>query len=169
MIGDGGGSAAGGGSNVSNHELDVSPKKALSVPTGPRERFLDNMAAQSTIAIGNLANEATKKQAWKEFDEITASLAGPNPNPTELILARVAALDWLVLRLWESQYAQNLASNEGMSFARSEHHQRRIDRTHRRLMRTIKTLATVRRLALPALQINVAHQQVNQLRTGDST
>jgi hypothetical protein len=53
-----------------------------------------------------------------------------------------------------------------MSLAQSEHAQRRIDRAHRRFLSTLKTLATVRRLALPALQINVAGQQVNQLNAG---
>jgi hypothetical protein len=54
-----------------------------------------------------------------------------------------------------------------LTIIQSEHQQRRIDRTHRRLMSTIKTLATVRRLAVPALQINVARQQVNQVNVGD--
>ena len=47
--------------------------------------------------------------------------------------------------------------------------QRRIDRAHRRFLSTLKTLAAVRRLALPALQINVARQQVNQLNAGGSS
>ena len=34
---------------------------------------------------------------------------------------------------------------------------------------TLKTLATVRRLALPNLQINVARQQVNQLNAGGTS
>jgi hypothetical protein len=54
-----------------------------------------------------------------------------------------------------------------MSLVQSEHRQRRIDRTHRRLISTIKTLATVRRLAIPAVQINVARQQVNQVNVGE--
>ena len=49
-------------------------------------------------------------------------------------------------------------------------HQRRIDRAHRRLLATLKTLATVRRLAVPAVQINLAHQQqIAQLNTGGSS
>ena len=36
-----------------------------------------------------------------------------------------------------------------MTLAQSEHFQRRMDRAHRRLLSTFKTLATVRRLALP--------------------
>jgi hypothetical protein len=48
-----------------------------------------------------------------------------------------------------------------MTLAQSDHSRRRIDRTHRRLMASLKTLATVRKLALPAIQVNVARQQVN--------
>jgi hypothetical protein len=55
-----------------------------------------------------------------------------------------------------------------MSVAQSEHAQRRMDRAHRQFLSTIKTLATVRRLAIPAVQINVARRQVNQLNVGES-
>ncbi len=61
-----------------------------------------------------------------------------------------------------------MTSGEGLTLVQSDFHQRRIDRTHRRLMSTIKTLATVRRLAVPSVQINVARQQVNQLNVGES-
>ena len=57
-----------------------------------------------------------------------------------------------------------------MTLAQSEHAQRRIDRAHRRYLSTLKTLAAVRRLAVPALQINVAHrQQIAQLNAGGSS
>jgi hypothetical protein len=36
-----------------------------------------------------------------------------------------------------------------------------MDRAHKRYLSAIKTLATVRKLAVPVLQINVAKQQVN--------
>jgi hypothetical protein len=56
-----------------------------------------------------------------------------------------------------------------MTLAQSEHSQRRIDRAHRRYLSTLKTLASVRRLALPALQINLVHrQQIAQLNGGSS-
>jgi hypothetical protein len=57
-----------------------------------------------------------------------------------------------------------------MTLAQSEHAQRRMDRAHRRLVSSLKALANVRRLALPALQINVARrQQIAQLNGGGST
>jgi hypothetical protein len=53
-----------------------------------------------------------------------------------------------------------------MTYEHSEHHQRRIDRAHRRLMATVRTLAMVRKLATPSLQLNVARQQVNVSGSG---
>jgi hypothetical protein len=42
-----------------------------------------------------------------------------------------------------------------------DYHQRRMDAAHRRFLAALEALATVRRLTLPALQINVARRQVN--------
>jgi hypothetical protein len=42
-----------------------------------------------------------------------------------------------------------------------EHQEERRDRAHRRYLTAIKTLATVRKLALPVLQVNIAKKQVN--------
>jgi hypothetical protein len=77
------------------------------------------------------------------------------------MLAEVAALNWFALRLYEARYASASNSEKGLSLAQSEHSQRRIDRAHRRLMASLKTLATMRKLGLPAVQINLANQQVN--------
>jgi hypothetical protein len=58
----------------------------------------------------------------------------------------------------------------GMTLVQSEHAQRRMDRAHPRFLNTVKTLAAVRRLALPALQIDVAQrQQIAQLNGGGSS
>jgi hypothetical protein len=84
------------------------------------------------------------------------------------VLAETAATSWFAFRLHEANYAAGVAGG-GMSLAQSEHAQRRMDRAHQRHLSTLKTLATVRRLAVPALQINVARQQVNQLNAGGSS
>jgi hypothetical protein len=41
------------------------------------------------------------------------------------------------------------------------YHQRKIDRAHARLLSAVRTLAQVRKLAVPALQLNIAKKQVN--------
>jgi hypothetical protein len=133
------------------------------------ERLIDRWAIGNFIdwAAGRRGNEATKQAMRADLDEVTAGFAGPNPTAVEMVLAQTAAILWFVLRMHEAQYVSCSRTEEGMTIVQSEHHQHRIDRTHRRLMSTIKTLATVRRLAVPAVQINVARQQVNRLNVGE--
>jgi hypothetical protein len=103
----------------------------------------------------------------QEISDFTLNLAGPNPTAVERMLAETAATSWFAFRLHEAQHARAITA-DGMTLAQSEHAQRRLDRAHRRFLSTVKTLATVRRLALPSLQINLAAQQVSQLNTRGS-
>ena len=132
--------------------------------------MMDNWAVGKLIdwAAGKDGNTKTKASLKEELCDLAAELAGPSPSPAERVLAETAATCWFAFRLHEAQYAGSVKSEEGMTLAQSEHAQRRIDRAHRRFLSTVKTLAAVRRLALPALQINVARQQVNQLNAGGS-
>jgi hypothetical protein len=131
---------------------------------------MDLWAASQLIdwAAGKKGDEKTKTELQDELEAVAANLAGPSPSPVELLLADTAATCWFAFRLHEAHCAGCKANGQEMSLAQSEHSQRRIDRAHRRLLSTLKTLATVRRLALPSLQINVAGQQVNQLNAGGS-
>jgi hypothetical protein len=134
----------------------------------PVERVMDNWAIGKLIdwAAGTDGNPKLKASLKKELCEFAAQFAGATPSPVEIVLAETAATCWFAFRLHEAQYAGSVKSEEGMSLAQSEHAQRRMDRAHRRFLTTVKTLAAVRRLAVPALQINVARQQVNQVNAG---
>ena len=48
-----------------------------------------------------------------------------------------------------------------MTFKQFEFHQRRIDAAHRRYLSALRTPAQIRKLALPAVQVNIARNQVN--------
>ena len=135
----------------------------------PERLMMDDWAIDKFIdwGAGRKGNEKTKQALREEVNKFASDLAGQSPSTIELVLARTAAISWLMLRLHEAQYAGCGTADAGMTIIQSEHQQRRIDRTHRRLMSTIKTLATVRRLAVPTVQINVARQQVNQLNAGN--
>jgi hypothetical protein len=99
-------------------------------------------------------------QIEQETDACASELAGPDPTPIERMLAEVAAICWIDLRLRETNLA--LAMKKGVSRELIECHQKLITHAHRRLMATLRTLAVVRKLAVPAIQVNVAGQQVNQ-------
>ncbi len=140
------------------------------VGANDRERMMDNWVVKELVnwTAGKRGNEQTKEKLRQDLRNIVADLVGPNPSPAELVLAETAAINWFALRMFEARYSGSATSDEGLTLGQSEHQQRRIDRTHRRFLDTIKTLATVRRLALPAVQINVARQQVNQVNVGES-
>jgi hypothetical protein len=133
------------------------------------ERMMDNWAVGRLIewAAGENGNEKTKEALRRELDDLAAELSGP--SPVERVLAGTAATSWFAFRFHEAHYATSATTEEGMTFAQSEHAQRRMDQAHRRFLSTLKTLATVCRLAVPDVQINLARQQVNQLNAGGSS
>jgi len=142
------------------------------VKANPVERVMYNWAVGKLLdwAAGKEGNEKTKAMLKDELCNVAADIAGPSPSPVERILAECAATSWFAYRLHEARYAASATSEGAMTLAQSEHAQRRMDRAHRRLLSTLKTLANVRRLAVPALQINVAHrQQIAQLHRGRSS
>jgi hypothetical protein len=144
------------------------PQDVVYVERG--DRMMDSWAVGMLIrwAGGKNADQKTKDRLYKEIFDLADSMAGPAPNPVEKLLAETAATSWFAFRIHEAQYAAGI-TGDGMTLAQSEHAQRRMDRAHRRFLSTVKTLSTVRRLALPNVQINVARQQVNQLNAGSST
>jgi hypothetical protein len=107
-------------------------------------------------AAGNDPKSKLAEILRQEMQAQIEAFAGPEPSPIEQALAETAALSWFALRLYEATYVRSSKSESGLTIKQADFHLRRIDRAHHRLLTTLKTLATVRRLALPAVQINVA-------------
>ena len=86
---------------------------------------------------------------------LRAELAGPHPSPVERLLVERVVACWLQVYHADRFYYRT----EDLSLSQGDYYQRRQDRAHRRLLFAIKTLATVRRLALPIrvnMDVNVA-------------
>jgi hypothetical protein len=66
---------------------------------------------------------------------------------------------WLQANYADWQHGA-LIKKGSYSFAEGRYDQDRQDRAHRRLEQAAKTLATVRRLLAPAVQINVGQNQI---------
>ena len=123
--------------------------------------FFGNLAARTReFAVDMVArtNLAIKAATPRKMAKLRAELEGPDPTAIERLLAERAVFCWLIL--WEYESALALRNGE-MTLKQSEFHQRRIDATHRRFLSSVRTLATVRKLALPAVQINLGGNQVN--------
>jgi hypothetical protein len=91
-------------------------------------------------------------------------LLGPAPSALERLL-----VDRIIATCLEVTFAARhvaLQQKKSTPIALAEFHQHWLDRAQRRHLHALKTLAQVRRLLLPAVQINIAEQQVNQVDGG---
>lgn len=94
-------------------------------------------------------------------------LAGPDPSPLERLLAERIALCWLQAN--HAAALEEIAMSDPKMFtsatlelagAVGKGH----DRAHKRLLSAIKTLALVRKLGVPAIQVNIGEKQFNVSR-----
>jgi hypothetical protein len=112
-----------------------------------------------TALISNFAGKdlAVREGLRKKLELLRDELASPASSPLERMLAERIVACWLHVYHLETVYA----NKDSMSLDLAMHYQKCIDRSHRRYLSAIKTLATVRKLALPVLQVNIANKQVN--------
>jgi hypothetical protein len=106
-------------------------------------------------------NIASQEAIRRMIESVRAELAGPNPSPMERLLAERVALCWWLVNWYEN----SVQDCDRMSIAQANFFQARIDKAHSRFLKAIKTLAQVRKLALPALQVNIARNQLNVTET----
>ena len=122
-----------------------------------------NLAREAELALVRAAvgeNPVTKEAITRKLGALREEVAGPAPTPLEKLLADRVAVGWLGLAVAEGTYHQAL-EGRGLDRADDEFHQRRVERAQRRYLAAVKALAQVRRLGVPALQVNIGEKQVN--------
>lgn len=115
-------------------------------------------AEQSLVKVMGGKNLAYREAITRKLEMLRAELLGENPTPVERLLVERAVACWLQVQEADIRYAQNQGT---MSFKQADCHERRIDAANRRYLAALKTLALVRKLAVPVLQVNIAKKQVN--------
>jgi len=87
-------------------------------------------------------------------------IAGKNCSPLEQLLSERVVVTWLEVQFFETLYAQNMPA---LTIPQAEHHQKRLDRAHRRHLSAIRALAQIRKLlkGTAITQINIADKQIN--------
>ena len=123
------------------------------------------------ILAGNVAKEALarlvkayagenpviRESVARKLDEMRAELCGPSAGAVEKLLVERVLATWLHLHHLEAVYA----GKESMSLPLGLYYQKVISAAQKRYLAALKGLAEVRKLALPALQVNIAKKQVN--------
>jgi hypothetical protein len=125
---------------------------------------LASQAEQSMILVAAGDNAIVKEAIERGLAKLRQDLGSDDASPLERLLVNRVVASWLYLHYAEANYYQTLRG--GMNWGNSEHHQRQIDRAQRRYLAAIRTLATVRRLLMPAVQVNIAEEikQINVAR-----
>ncbi|MDY3560234.1 hypothetical protein R5W23_001460 [Gemmata sp. JC673] len=103
-------------------------------------------------------NVSFREAVLRKLELLRAELLGENPTPVERVLVERVVACWLQVQDAELRAAQG---QKDTSFRQAEFHQHRMDAANRRFLAAVKTLAQVRKLAIPVLQINVGKKQVN--------
>ena len=119
-----------------------------------------NVAAEAQRSFINAMagkNLAFKESLTRKLELLRSELAGLNPTPVERLLIERLVATWLQVQDADIRYAQaeNLSKHWGDYFIS------RMDRANKRYLAALKTLAQVRRLAVPVLQFNIARKQLN--------
>lgn len=108
-----------------------------------RETLLERAFPQCRVAQEGLA---VKLRVLRD------ELAGPKPSAVEWHLADAAALAW-------ADYHRCVIDRENLTdrddWRLWSYHDQRLDRAHKRFIRSMKALAAVRKLDLTAIQINI--------------
>ena len=123
-----------------------------------------DLAHQAELSLIRLAageNELLRESLQRKTDTLRAELAGSGASPLEKLLIQRVVTCWLWCAYFDALYAQGLRD---MTREWSEFHQRRQNYAHKRYLAAVKSLATVRRLQVPALQVNIAQEQVNVVK-----
>jgi hypothetical protein len=103
--------------------------------------------------------EFTRAAIQREVDRRRREIGGEAQSPLERLLVDRVVLCWLQATFADARYAQRMT--DGLTFKEGEYFQRQCERAQRQLLKAVQTLATVRRLLTPTVQLNVAENQIN--------
>ncbi|NOT32509.1 MAG: hypothetical protein HOP15_18870 [Planctomycetes bacterium] len=107
---------------------------------------------------GVLAHESMRA----ELEQMRASLRLPDDGALEELLISQVVLCWLNLLTAERRRTERWS--DGISYESGDFWDRHVARLRTDYLRAIRSLASVRRILFPVLQVNIADQQVNQVR-----
>ncbi len=120
-----------------------------------------DLAAAAETAVVDLwsADSTLKKEGLRRrLAALRAELAGPEASPLERLLAERVVACWLHSYHADLTYARAV---KDLPASAVEPYQRRQDRAARQYLKALRSLAEVRRLLVPTVQVNIAKRQVN--------
>jgi len=142
-------------------EQDVADLRKLLQGTPGLWQFAGDLCAAQTRAVidGMWATPIIKESLWAGREAMRRSLGHDTSPLLEQTLIDHILLCWLRLQLAEHKYTACI--KEGGTIGQGDFWERRLSAVQRRYLRAVESLARIRRMNLPTIQVNVADKQVN--------
>jgi len=122
-------------------------------------RFAGDLAVQSEqtwTALASSGHPIMKEAVSRHLATLRQELAGQAPTPLERLL-----VDRIVICQLQVYHADRVCADPNLTVYQRAFMERSLERAQRRYLSAIRNLATVRRLLLPAVQLNIGAQQLN--------
>ena len=123
----------------------------------------DLASSAVTDLVGKSAggNEVVAETIYHGCDVVKAKLGYADSPMIERLLIDAIVLAWLRWGQVERTYNAQIVTPKSHTQQDGIYWERRLDAAQRRLFRALAALAKMRKLDLPAIQINIGDQQVN--------
>jgi hypothetical protein len=134
-------------------------RECLQCPTLP-DLLGGNLALQAQqglIRKYSGRNVLAREAVIRKLELMREELSGPDPSPLERLLVERIVTCWLHLHYLEHVYA----NRESTTLELGTYYQRSLSSAQKRYLAAIRSLALIRKLAVPVLQVNIARRQVN--------
>lgn len=127
-------------------------------------RYLGDLMEQAMLSLikDRQASSVVRIGPRSAIEHLPNDLTQPEDGPLEYLLIQHVTKCWLRLARVEYQYSA-VFTQKSTTAAQLTYWDKRLNAAQRRYLRAIETLARVRKLTLPPLQINIGEQQVNQV------
>ena len=108
------------------------------------------------------ATPALKESLKTGYKQMQLALGMNTSPPLERLLIQQVVMAWLRLAYVELHYT-DVTGGEQL-IRRVDHWERRLNAAQRRFLRACSTLARIRKLNLPPIQVNIGQNQINQVQ-----
>jgi hypothetical protein len=125
--------------------------------------YAGNIVEQAALnLISSIAKQSHLRQSLKKgLTQMPNELRLPTDGPLEELLLQQVVLCWL--RYGSVEHSYTVITTEGGTYERLRYWEQRLNAAQRRYLRALETLARIRKLQLPPIQVNIGGQQVNQV------
>jgi hypothetical protein len=144
-------------------DQDALPRLREMIRADPARMFkatgadLADQVEQSTTKKMFVGNVVTTEALHLKMKALRAELRGTDPCPIVRLLAERVALCWLDVHWCDLRHVQA----EAHSLVQAAHFQKMRDRSSRRYLASLRTLASVKKIGIVAVQISIDKQQIN--------